>query len=153
MRTLESFYPYQIAFGTPRSIFALGGQNPVDVAMKWNRLACDSFLITLRDRRGDQRPDRAFRLSLRNRPIQAITLAFITENSLRVLLDPGLIARLGGIFHLRVNQVPKNVDSVDLVGSDAPKEQFLLAGSQYRRSILYLSLPTESETANYAPPE
>jgi hypothetical protein len=126
----------ECSVGLRRGIFALRRENPIHVAVKWDRLPSLSSAIAFGDCFCDQRSDGAVRFTRRSGPVQSVVRPFVAENLLRVLRDTGALARLRGIFVLRLDQALQNVDRVQLVGADPPEDQFLLAGRRIEHPLI-----------------
>jgi hypothetical protein len=87
-------------------------------------LICVAFLY----RFGDFFSHGAARAAIWVPPSQPVMLAGRADDSLRVLIDAGLVVNLGGVFLLRFDIATTDLDCVQLVGSDAPIKYLSAAG-------------------------
>ena len=74
--------------------------------------------------------------SAAGRPVQAVALALVAQDLLRVMRHPRLIAHLGSIFALRINQV---LQHVEVYSSFAPIRRYTNSFSP-GRGVEYPSL-------------
>src|SRR5580692_8080765 len=83
--------------------------------------------VALLQRLGNGIANRAARCAVRVLPIQAVLFSRSTEDSLRVLIYPGIIVNLQSVFLLGIHKTATNLNGVQFVGSNPAKEDFLPA--------------------------
>ncbi len=81
--------------------------------------------VSLRQSSGDLIAKRAFGGSVRGLPVEAILLSRCAHDLLRILVHSRTIADFRCVLHLGIDVNVANLDCVQFIGADSPKEDFL----------------------------
>src|ERR1039458_1504663 len=135
----SQFTIYQVAARAALGCGPLRGEHAVVVTVERGLLPL-LYVVAFRGSLHQQRTNRARRLVVIRLPEEAVLLALIADELVRVVLGLLAVAHHRTVLALRIHQGMQNLDGVVLIGADPAIEHFLYAslGVEVPRSSVVL---------------